>query len=634
MDEKTIHLAPAHRQRHAKATRRWGAACTLLTATALLYASGLGRSFPKRTFMGSSHSPDERLTSQQGNNDTYFDWEALPPSRDLAYVPCYGKFECARLLLPMDWTAPEEKWRDHEVAVAMIKQPANISVLDPRYGGEVYLNPGGPGVQGVTMLTGRLNGQLVDAINGNDTEGKVFDLVSFDPRGVGFSTPRISCFDNLLDRQLWHQLERAYGDVGSSQRSFDMLWARARSLEKLCGAERVSPEEFLLMSTVTTAFVARDMLAMVERSGEARERRAREALDRSYGRENHMAVPEAVHYKPGEELLQYWGFSYGSFLGGTFASLYPKRVGRMILDGCGDFADNASGEFLGFLLDTDREWDEFFRLCHAAGPDKCALYDPNGPGAMKKLVDDLLDALEHDPIPVFEEGMPFPEVFTRETLVGGMFGSLYQPYRSGNWINLAETLAVLLGNGTLTPRALGMLPSRRLRTSTEGCRTADCATEGMGEGFWDEINFGVYCPDGEDFRNVTKPEAAAWVDVLRAQSKLFGRMFASTSKMPCFGYPARPRWRFAGPFGGRTRTPVLFVGNTLDPVAPIEGTRMNVPLFEGARLLQQDSVGHCSINAPSRCIASYVREYLVSGELPEEGAVCPVDRLPFDDADA
>lgn len=165
---------------------------------------------------------------------------------------------------------------------------------------------GGPGVQGVTMLTGRLNGQLVDTINGKDAGGKVFDLVSFDPRGVGFSTPRISCFDNLLDRQLWHQLGTTYGDVGSSQRSFDMVWARARSLEKLCGADRVTPDEALLMSTVTTAFVARDMVAMVEKSGEARERRAREVLAGSNGREAPLTVPEALRYKPGEELMQYW----------------------------------------------------------------------------------------------------------------------------------------------------------------------------------------------------------------------------------------------------------------------------------------------------------------------------------------
>lgn len=78
----------------------------------------------------------------KSNNDTYFDWEAVPPSRDLKYIPCYARFQCARLLLPMDWTDQEENWHNHEVAIAMIKQPANVSILDARYGGEIFLNPG------------------------------------------------------------------------------------------------------------------------------------------------------------------------------------------------------------------------------------------------------------------------------------------------------------------------------------------------------------------------------------------------------------------------------------------------------------------------------------------------------------
>lgn len=158
------------------------------------------------------------------------------------------------------------------------------------------------------MLTGRLNDYLVHAINGEDTDGKVFDLVSFDPRGVGFSTPRISCFGNLIARQLWHQLGTAYGDV--SVQSFDLLWARARSLEKLCDVGNASSEKALFTSTVSTAFVARDLLAMVEKSGEAREQRAREALMAIHGKDEHVMVPESLQYHPGGELLQYWVSSF------------------------------------------------------------------------------------------------------------------------------------------------------------------------------------------------------------------------------------------------------------------------------------------------------------------------------------
>ncbi|GKT82351.1 alpha/beta hydrolase fold-1 protein [Colletotrichum tofieldiae] len=516
----------------------------------------------------------------------------------------------------MDWTAPEEHWLDHEVAIAMIKQPANVSILDPRYGGEVYLNPGPS------------NSQLLSAVNGNEPDGKVFDLVSFDPRGIGLSTPRISCFEDPMSRQLWHQLGSVYNGMDASNGLFGQLWARALSLGKLCDPGN-STLKALALSTVTTPFVARDMLAMVEKSGKAREKIACEALAREQKGSSAVVVPQTLRYKPGSEVLQYWGFSYGAFLGGTFASLYPDRVGRMIADGCGDWVDNASGEFQGFLIDTDREWREFFNLCHAAGPEKCALYDEKGPNAMHQSIHNLLRDLENDPIVVSEEGMLFPEVFARKDLVQAIFGSLYRPYKSKSWITLAETLAALV-NGTITPAVVDMLPSRKLRTSTDECRTPDCVTEYMGEGSWTEFNFGVYCPDGPDFRNTTKSEMVTWVESIERQSPLFGRMFALSSKFVCAGYPVRPKWRFDGPFGGKTKTPMLFIGNSMDPVAPLEGTRKNVPKFEGAVLLQQDSVGHCSLNAPSQCTVGHVRKYLVSGELPEAGTICPVDLLPFD----
>lgn len=72
-----------------------------------------------------------------------FAWDLVPPSRDLEYEPCYrGRLLCARLLLPMDPHAdPGHLW-DHAVAIAMVKLPANVSVLDARYGGEIYFNPG------------------------------------------------------------------------------------------------------------------------------------------------------------------------------------------------------------------------------------------------------------------------------------------------------------------------------------------------------------------------------------------------------------------------------------------------------------------------------------------------------------
>ncbi|KAK1974788.1 TAP-like protein-domain-containing protein [Colletotrichum cereale] len=629
MDEKALPSPiPYSIRRPLTRKQRWATAILGFGSVLILGRNAFSRGLVPRP--APTHQDQLAAIVAQNNNGALdFDWDALPPSRDLVYVPCLERFQCARLLLPMDWTAPEEHWLDHEVAIAMIKQPANVSILDPRYGGEVYLNPGGPGVQGISFLTGPLSAHLSSTINGNESDGKVFDLVSFDPRGVGLSTPRTSCFEDPIARQLWHQLGSVYDGIDVSDGPFDQLWARTLSLGKLCDPGN-STAKALALSTVATPFVARDMLAMIEQSGKEREKRANEALARERGRHGAAApVPQRLRYGPGNELLQYWGFSYGAFLGGTFASLYPDRVGRMIVDGCGDWVDNASGEFHGFLDDTDGAWREFFHLCHAAGPEKCALYDEKGPGSMQQTVHDLLDDLETNPVVVSEQGMLFPEVFSQRDLVRAVFGSLYRPYRSRNWIALAGTLAALV-NGTVAPAVVDMLPSRKLRTSADGCRTPDCVVEYMGEGLWSESSFGVYCTDGPDFRNVTKAEMVGWAESLKRQSPLFGGMFALSSKLVCAGYPVRPRWRFDGPFGGKTKTPMLFIGNSLDPVAPLEGTKLNVPKFKGARLLQQDSVGHCSINAPSQCTVGHIRRYLVFGELPEAGTVCPVDISPFD----
>lgn len=77
------------------------------------------------------------------DGETMFNWEAIAPSRRLEYHACYDKYQCARLLLPMDWTATDEEtlWK-HTVAIALIKLPADVSILDESYGGEVYFNPG------------------------------------------------------------------------------------------------------------------------------------------------------------------------------------------------------------------------------------------------------------------------------------------------------------------------------------------------------------------------------------------------------------------------------------------------------------------------------------------------------------
>lgn len=162
-----------------------------------------------------------------------FEWESIPSSRNVHYHPCYGKFQCARLELPMDWGAQEVHAWDQIVTIALIKYPANVSRSNPRYGGEIYLNPGGPGVSGVEFAL-RAAESRAEMINSGDGNAKQFDIVGFDPRGVMHSTPRPTCFPNLKARQLWYHMKEGYEGPTDSNRTPTLLMARAAAFRELC----------------------------------------------------------------------------------------------------------------------------------------------------------------------------------------------------------------------------------------------------------------------------------------------------------------------------------------------------------------------------------------------------------------
>jgi len=99
----------------------------------------------------------------------------------------------------------------------------------------------------------------------------------------------------------------------------------------------------------------------------------------------------------------------------------------------------------------------------------------------------------------------------------------------------------------------------------------------------------------------------------------------------CSGWKIRPVERFSGPLGGNTSHPILLIGNTADPVTPLEAAKRMSPYFPGSVVLTQNSTGHCSLSAPSTCTAKYVREYFFSGKLPPAGEVCQEDYPMFSD---
>lgn len=259
-----------------------------------------------------------------------FDWSSITPSAKLAFTPCFDDFQCARLLLPLDW---HNETRPDTVTVAIIKLPANVSQDDPTFGGPIFTNPGGPGGSGVGYLRSR--GRALQSII--DIPGKrQYEYVSFDPRGIGATEPQVDCYQaNGMARRAKLLEAIAGGMLNLSPASFAFGHYTALGFGKRCEKEN---EE--LLSFVNTPSVARDMVAMVDKFAELRKETTKEQQEDTYAELELRSVKSAADDTP---RLQYIGFSYGTVLGNYFASMFPERVGRVILDGVCNVDDYANG---------------------------------------------------------------------------------------------------------------------------------------------------------------------------------------------------------------------------------------------------------------------------------------------------
>lgn len=119
---------------------------------------------------------------------------------------------------------------------------------------------------------------------------------------------------------------------------------------------------------MTTAYVARDMVQLVDAHGEWRKNEVQRTVN-----------GEIVRDEPnGLEKLQYWGFSYGTYLGMTFAAMFPDRVGRLIVDGVVDVEDYKKALWYDNLEDTEKDVDQFYSNCARVGYPACALANATG----------------------------------------------------------------------------------------------------------------------------------------------------------------------------------------------------------------------------------------------------------------
>ncbi|KAI7477580.1 hypothetical protein KC357_g4537 [Hortaea werneckii] len=548
--------------------------------------------------------------------------------------------------VPMDWLGTSGEV-GLAVDLALVKVEASVPVTDASYGGAVVLNPGGPGGSGVQQVLkgGHAIQTILSAgLDFNESQAdhpRYFDIIGFDPRGINNSRPVLNCFPNHLESAASTIEEHAHGMIGTSDTSFDYLWASKRAMAEAC-SKRAAEEG--IAKHMATASVARDIVEIFERHGEWRADEAKRLLKLgiTLSGDEQQIIEDRTAYIAGSEMVQYWGFSYGSILGATLAAMFPERIKRAVLDGVADSHDYMAGGWTSNLNDTDLIFAKMAEHCWEGGA-SCALWDEDGPAVIAENVQKVMANIMVDPISVPGTELHGPVVITHNDLKRLFRAVVYWPLRDFPF--LAQVLHDLSErNDTSLASWLHEQRPKIGKPLTEGCLqdgaySPACFPGGDSEG----ASAGIACSDGPGDRlNQTKKEYREYAANIMSQSRLMGESWA-TIQLPCTAWHARPHWRYEGNFHKRTAHPILFAGNTIDPVTPLRNAFKMASGFEGAGVLHQDSEGHCTYSGLSMCSMKAIRHYFQTGELPGSvgglrgcdgwdgiGALCETDRRPFD----
>ncbi|KAI1469765.1 TAP-like protein-domain-containing protein [Daldinia caldariorum] len=559
--------------------------------------------------------------TQSKSLDGWTEWSSITPSEKLIWQPCfalYGDgFQCARLTVPMDHHRPLNQSADNpKVHLALVLKPGINRTADPASYSEspLLINPGGPGGSGAhfVLITGP---GLQEVIGGNR------DVIGFDPRGVGATTPKADCFASaddpsgldgrniaLMNRLSWMMSGRGIGLVNSSNIALRKLDVRSRALAKLCKRRDEEEGDDSIFRYSNTLNVARDMLSIIHawdewRSGSSD--KSAEEPDAALGLRTDSKIKSKDSTKG---KLVYWGFSYGTLLGATFASMFPDKVGRLILDGVVD-ADHYVNPMLGDgITDTDAIWEKFFTYCADAGTE-CEFYRlGDTPGDIKERFNYIMSWLEKEPAVVLPLQSNVPVLVTAGDIKQQIFAALYYP------IVIFPSIAILL-KALVDNRLESMIPSP---SPTPFCQNLTLPQ-------WpDDAQKVIACSDK---RYKLKEDADALqrrFEKMASYSSFADVWMGVDLNLGCSGWEIESkdppmRWDdhpIHKPEAIETSFPVLFLSNHLDPVTPLHYALKMTRKFSGASLVEQKAEGHCTISCVSPCIVGHIRAYLNDGIVP------------------
>ncbi|OQR64733.1 proteinase [Streptomyces maremycinicus] len=479
---------------------------------------------------------------------------ALPPATPSALAPYYGQklswracgvpgFECATLKAPLDYADPGGG--DVRLAVARKKATGPGKRL-----GSLLVNPGGPGGSAVGYL------QQYAGIGYPAGVRARYDMVAVDPRGVARSEP-VKCLDGRA-MDTYTQTDTTPDD----QRETAELVDAYKEFAESCGAHSAR-----LLRHVSTVEAARDM--------------------------------DILRAVLGDRKLTYVGASYGTFLGATYAGLFPNRVGRLVLDGAMDPSLPARRLNLDQTAGFETAFQSFAKDC--ATRSDCPLgAKGTAPAKVGANLKAFFRALDTRPIPTGDpDGRKLGEALATTGVIAAM-------YDESTWEQLREALTSAIKDKD----GAGLLA------------LSDSYYEREADGRYANLmaaNAAVNCLDlPAAFSTPGQVEKA--LPSFEKASPVFGEGLAWAS-LNCAYWPVRPTGE-PHRIEAKGAAPIVVVGTTRDPATPYRWARSLAGQLASGRLLTYVGDGHTAYGRGSACVDSAIDTYLLHGTPPAAGKRC------------
>ena len=422
-----------------------------------------------------------------------------------------GDIECTTITVPFDYSSPE-------LGTFQIPLTRQRALDDDLRQGVLLVNPGGPGAPGTSLAQNAAYYFSKDLMTH-------FDIVGWDPRGTGTSTPTFDCGDSYSD---FFANERT---VASTQKFVDACKAK-------------NPQ---IISHMSTAASARDI--------------------------------EAIRIALGEEKISYFGFSYGSTLGATWATLFPNTVQAAVFDAAANPNSTGAERRLTQAEGFEKQLTAFLAQC--SKKDSCAFHNN---GKAEQAFDELLKT----------------EATVNATVV--LTATASSLYDDSAWEDLAKALqSAQDGNGELL---LDLYNSYYYQDAGyEANRNVS------------EASIATICDD--ETKRLSIGEVASQLPTFTKSAPRFGEFFGrdyTCSLWPTSGSALR-QVQISSP------APIVVIGSTNDPVTPLASSQSMSAALQNSRFISVNSSRHTSY-LKNDCATQLVDAFLIKGTLPPSNSLC------------